>query len=65
MLQELTWPPQFAMNITPLPVYQYEIMRYCKRIENAFDPACIILHGSIARGNYTPFSDVDLVVIGD
>jgi predicted nucleotidyltransferase len=40
------------------------IEAFCQRLVDAFQPDCIILHGSIARGTETPFSDVDIIVIG-
>jgi len=52
------------MKIINLPKYQTEIAAYCERVNQAFHPACIILHGSLARGNFTDTSDVDLVVVG-
>lgn len=52
------------MKTVNLPKYQAEIRGYCERVNNAFHPDCIILHGSLARGNFTSTSDVDLVVIG-
>lgn len=48
-----------------LPVYKFEIGQFCQRVEEAFQPDCIILHGSIARGAYTPSSDIDIIVIGE
>lgn len=47
-----------------LPVYQAGIEAYCQRVIEAFQPDCIIIHGSITRGDYTPRSDVDILVIG-
>ena len=47
-----------------LPIYKLEIEQFCMRVEEAFQPDCIILHGSIARGTYTHSSDIDFIVIG-
>lgn len=47
-----------------LPLYQTGIETYCHRVVAVFQPDCVIVHGSIARGDYTPHSDVDIVVIG-
>jgi predicted nucleotidyltransferase len=52
------------MKTIELPAYQTEIFDYCAHVVNAFHPDCIILHGSLARGGFTPTSDIDLVVIG-
>jgi hypothetical protein len=51
-------PPQ-------IPLYQSEIEQFCDRVEEAFRPDCIILHGSLAQGTYTHHSDIDIIVIGD
>jgi len=48
-----------------IAVYEVEIKQLCLRLQEQFQADCIILHGSVARGNYTPHSDVDIVVIGD
>lgn len=48
-----------------LPVYKIEIERFCGRVEEAFQPDCIILHGSMARRTYTHSSDIDIIVIGE
>ncbi len=47
-----------------LPAYETEIEQFCNRVEAAFHPDCIILHGSIVRGTYTFSSDIDLIIIG-
>ena len=47
-----------------LPMYQAGIDAYCQRVIKIFQPDCLIVHGSIARGTYTPHSDVDILVIG-
>ena len=44
--------------------YQKEIASYCQRVVEAIQPDCIILHGSVARGNAHQHSDVDIIVIG-
>jgi len=44
--------------------FRDEIERFCKRVQDQFQPDCIILHGSLARGTDTSRSDVDIVVIG-
>jgi len=46
-------------------IYQSEIKQFCKRVKRTFQPGCIILHGSIARGTNTRFSDIDIVIISD
>lgn len=47
-----------------LPTYQAGIEAYCQRVIEAFQPDCIIVHGSIARGTHHPYSDVDILIIG-
>jgi hypothetical protein len=47
-----------------IDVYQAEIEQLCLRLQKQFQPDCIILHGSVARGTYTQNSDVDILVIG-
>ena len=37
---------------------------FCQRLKDTFQPDCIILHGSVARGTNTSFSDIDIIVIG-
>jgi len=44
--------------------YTSGINRYCHLLVKAVAPVCIILHGSVARGTFTPRSDVDVLVIG-
>ena len=41
-----------------------ELNQYCHRLIKTIAPVCIILHGSVARGTFTPRSDVDVLVIG-
>ena len=50
---------------TKLPAYQPQIEQFCHRVQDLFHPACIILHGSVARGTHTRTSDVDMIVIGN
>ncbi len=52
-------------TLTKLPVYEAEIEQFCHRVQAAFQPDCVILHGSVARGMYTPISDIDMIVISD
>lgn len=49
------------MNI---PVYEKEIKKLSQKLQKRFQPDCIILHGSIARGTQTLESDVDIIVVG-
>lgn len=54
------------MKLSPdLPVYKSEIEQFCNRVEEAFHPDCIILHGSFARGTHRRSSDIDIIIIGD
>ena len=45
--------------------YQAEIEQFCQRVEAVFQPDCMILHGSLARGMDTVASDIDIIVIAD
>jgi predicted nucleotidyltransferase len=46
-----------------LRMYFKEINRFCKKVIRNLDPKCIILYGSLARGDFNERSDVDLIVI--
>lgn len=50
-------------SLFKLPVYESEIEQFCNRVKASFQPDCIVLHGSIARGTYTHHSDIDIIVI--
>lgn len=45
------------------PISQEEIRALADQIARKFNPHKIVLFGSYARGNYDPFSDVDLLVV--
>ena len=46
--------------------YAEEVADFCSAIIEAFEPWCIIIHGSVARGDYVlGESDVDVLVISD
>jgi predicted nucleotidyltransferase len=47
-----------------IAVYKAEIEQLCLRLQEQFQPDCIILYGSVARGTHTPKSDIDILVIG-
>ncbi len=42
-----------------------ELKEYCRGIIEKFKPICIILYGSRAKGTFTPFSDIDIIVVSD
>jgi len=46
-----------------LRMYFKEINRFCKRVIRSLDTKCIILYGSLARGDFNERSDIDLIVI--
>jgi predicted nucleotidyltransferase len=52
-------------TIEALPRYRDELREFCRRVVERFEPACIILHGSFARGDWDEHSDLDLVVVSD
>lgn len=43
----------------------YAIAEITEQIINKFDPKAIILFGSIAKGTYNLYSDIDLCIIKD
>ena len=46
--------------------YAEEVADFCLAVIRAFEPWCIIIHGSVARGDYVlGRSDVDVLVISD
>ena len=51
------------MSITPNNATETIIAAMTERIVQQFDPLCIILFGSQARGDAGPWSDVDLLVV--
>jgi predicted nucleotidyltransferase len=48
-----------------LDQYRTQLDEFCRRVVEQFAPDCIILHGSFARDRAGPWSDVDVVVVGD
>lgn len=42
---------------------QKQIKTFLKRIKSAYKPDRVILYGSYAKGQQSPFSDVDMLVI--
>ncbi|MDW7726495.1 MAG: nucleotidyltransferase domain-containing protein [Candidatus Methanoperedens sp.] len=42
-----------------------ELDEYCKNVIDRFNPACIILYGSRAKGTFTNTSDIDIIVISN
>ena len=50
---------------TEVPNYTIEVEQFCDHVKDAFQPDCIILHGSQSRGSATPTSDVDIIIISD
>lgn len=47
------------------PPYQREIKLYSDRAVKELKPRSIVLYGSIARGDYGEWSDVDILVVSD
>jgi len=39
------------------------IKKFCKKVVKEIQPKCIILYGSLARGDFNERSDVDVIVI--
>ncbi len=48
---------------TSLKTINYGIKKFCENIIKKLNPKCIILYGSLARGDFNERSDVDLIVI--
>lgn len=42
-----------------------ELEGYCKNVIERFNPVCIILYGSRAKGTFTDTSDLDIIVISN
>ena len=47
----------------PIPCSE-DLGWYTQALVKTLRPACVILHGSLARGDYTQASDADIVVVG-
>jgi hypothetical protein len=41
------------------------IEEFCQKLEKRLGPCCVILHGSWARGEAKPWSDIDIAVVSD
>lgn len=41
------------------------LQEYCTEVEKRFNPICIILYGSRAKGTFTNTSDIDIIVISN
>ncbi len=50
------------MNTSLKPI-NYGIKKFCENIIKKLNPKCIILYGSLARGDFNERSDADLIVI--
>jgi len=48
---------------TSLKTINYGIKKFCENIIKKLNPKCIILYGSLARGDFNERSDADLIVI--
>src|SRR3989304_10375832 len=44
---------------------KHALQEYCDEVVRRFNPVCIILYGSRAKGTYTTESDVDIIVISN
>lgn len=42
-----------------------ELEHFISKLENQYILNCVILFGSQARGDYLPYSDIDLIIIAD
>jgi len=42
-----------------------ELEHFISKLENHYNLNCVILFGSQARGDYLPYSDIDLIIIAD
>ena len=41
----------------------YSIKKFCKNVIKELEPKCIILYGSLVRGDFNERSDIDIIVI--
>ena len=48
-----------------IPMYSEEVKEFNLKVIKKYNPKCIILYGSLARGDYNERSDIDLVIISD
>ncbi len=39
------------------------IKKFCNNVISTLNPKCIILYGSLARGNFNQRSDIDIIII--
>ncbi len=42
-----------------------ELIHFVSKLKNHINLNCVILFGSQARGDYLPYSDIDLIIIAD
>ena len=43
--------------------FHYGIKKFCENVAKKLNPKCIILYGSLARGDFNERSDIDIIVI--
>lgn len=41
------------------------LKQFAKKMEEFYTLECVILFGSQARGDFKPYSDIDLIIVGD
>ena len=52
------------MNQINKKIMEY-LSEFIKEIEHYYQLNCVILFGSQARGNFKPYSDIDLIFVGE
>lgn len=55
--------PGVSMTTAPATLAADGFDRIVREIRSVLEPAAIVLFGSYARGDFNPFSDVDLLVV--
>ncbi len=47
----------------PKKIFRKGIKKFCNNVISTLNPKCIILYGSLARGDFNQRSDIDIIVI--
>jgi predicted nucleotidyltransferase len=55
--------PELSGLTKPVPAAAVDFDRIVRDVRSVLEPAAIVLFGSYARGDFGPFSDIDLLVV--